>query len=93
MRHILIQKQRYLHEAYVLCIIFQVEYFFDKDCEECSIFEIDRITGEIRLTGTLEDEKDSYSLLVNAIDGDGSMQASERNEAPSMYISRFFKTL
>ena len=69
---------------------FQVEYFFDENCEECDIFRIDRTSGEIRLIGDLVENKDTYTLLVNARDGDGTMPADMRNEAPSKYPSRQF---
>ena len=62
---------------------FQVEYFFDSDCEECGIFSVDPSSGEIRLITELVDGKDTYTLLVNARDGDSSMPADQRNEAAS----------
>ena len=69
-------------EPYCL-VCFQVEYFFDPDCEECELFSVDSSSGEIRLITALVDGKDTYTLLVNARDGDSSMAADQRNEAPS----------
>ncbi len=63
----------------------QVEYFFEEDCPDCELFRIDAITGEILLVRPLIDEKDTYTLEVNARDGDSTMLPSQRNEAPSTY--------
>ena len=73
----------YASETVLFGSSFQVEYFFDPDCEECDIFSVDAATGEIRLITQLVESKDTYTLLVNARDGDSSMPADERNEAPS----------
>ncbi len=73
---------------YVLCLSVQVEYSFSPNCdrENCGLFSIDRNTGDITLTSRLDDDKDIYTLYVEAIDGNSNMPMDQRKKAASMYL-------